>query len=84
MKQHQAPHAGGPHHDVGDLRRHADDEGEIEEIPRAGLLGAGKIEAARFPRIVVIGVRIKQMGIPERHDRVQHQPAERHAGDGQQ
>ena len=60
--------------DVGDLRGHADDEGEVDEVPVIGVVAfvaAWKLQAARLAAAIII-VRVMQ-----RESRVHQRPRQR-------
>ena len=81
VRQGRPAHGGGADHDVGDLGGHADDEGEVEEVPGAGVLGSGEVEAARLS--AAGPGRVEEVGVVEGGQRVQGEPAERDAGHGE-
>ena len=62
--------------DVRDLERHADDEGEIDEVPVVRLVILGKLQAAHAAAaVVVVGVVQGEDGVDE--DPGQHDGADR-------
>ncbi len=73
MRQHQPSQAGTLNHDIGHLRRHADGQAEIHEVPGIGRLGSRKGKA---PCIALI----PQRRIVKRSQHMQRQPSQWHRG----
>src|ERR1700753_6705 len=77
VPKHRAAHHRAFHHHVRNLTSHAYDEREIEKIPGAGFILARESQIAFIVFWSGWIVKIMQIGIVERHRRVQNEPGPR-------
>ncbi len=81
MDEHDAAHLGGSDRDIRDLGRHADNKGEIDEIPGGWFLSTRKFQTGGR---LTCGRLIEKMGVVEGRKRVHHCPAKWHRQQGSQ
>ena len=80
MPQHDAAHMRTGDADIRGLERHAEGEGEIEEIPIIRLVRPRHVQPAP---VVTLHAQIEKMCIVEREHHVREQPRERQRRDDQ-
>ena len=74
MGEREAAHGARCHLHIRDLAGHADDEGEVKEIPIVGKVGAREGETAAVDTRAAPGIAIVVMSVVEREDGVRERP----------